>query len=247
MTHYRSYAEPEKPTLSDLYILRRSISGLEDGFGKFTNAFWFLPKSEYVAFESSVLSIKRRLRFFPDVEWASGVSEIVEFCERAMEEWDALETIQTRIDLQDAGFRVPRNFAQRKREKPKELQKEFEALDRDSIQRAIQALTVFIDKESKKRERTHAGRTTEGLKPMSEKKKNKMSKEYEKRKGELAREWGDHYSRWGQLSRLIERDDGTNVEELKQKRQHYFKELERITAEEKELDRLEKEKNIKSN
>ena len=142
--------------LSDLYILRRSIGGLEDGVGSFLNEFWFLIKSEYVAFESYVLSIKRRLRLFPDAEWASGVSEIIKFCERAMEEWDALETIQTKIDLQDAGFRVPRNFAQRKRETPKELQKEFEALDRDSIQRAIQELTVFIDKESKKRERIGA-------------------------------------------------------------------------------------------
>jgi hypothetical protein len=70
--------------------------------------------------------------------------------------WAWRRTIQTKIDLQDAGFRVPRNFAQRKRETPKELQKEFEALDRDSIQRAIQELTVFIDKESKKRERIGA-------------------------------------------------------------------------------------------
>lgn len=152
MTHYKSYAEPEKPTLSDLYILRRSISGLEDGVDAFLNEFWFLTKAEYVAFETYVLSIKRRLRFFPDAEWASGVSEIIKFCERAMEEWDALETIQIKIDLQEPGFRVPRNFAARRREKPKELREEFKKLDLDVIQTAIQALTVFIDKETKKRE-----------------------------------------------------------------------------------------------
>lgn len=141
---------PEKPTLSDLYILRSSIGGLEGGFGKFLNAFWFLPKSEYVAFEFCVLSIKRGLRYFPDAEWAAGVGEIVEFCERAMEEWDALETIQKKIDLQEVGFRAPRNYAERKRGKPKELQKEFESLDRGSIQRAIRELTVFIGIEAEK-------------------------------------------------------------------------------------------------
>lgn len=139
---------PEKPTLSDLYILRSSIGGLEGGFGKFLNAFCFLPKSEYVAFEFCVLSIKRGLRYFPDAEWAAGVGEIVEFCERAMEEWDALETIQKKIDLQEVGFRAPRNYAERKRGKPKELQKEFESLDRGSIQRAIRELTVFIGIEA---------------------------------------------------------------------------------------------------
>lgn len=71
--------------------------------------------------------------------------------------------------------------------------------------------------------------------------------EYEKRKDELAREWGDHYSRWGQLYWQIETDDGTNVEFFRQERQRHLKEMERIAAEEKELDRLEKEKNIKSN
>jgi hypothetical protein len=152
MTHYKSYATPEKPTLSDLYILRRSISGLEDGFGKFMNEFWFLTKSEYVAFESYVLSIKGRLRYFPDAEWATGVSAIIELCERSMEEWEALETIQTKIDLQEVGFRVPRNFAQRRREKPKELLKEFEALGRDSIQRAVLDLTERIDREVRERE-----------------------------------------------------------------------------------------------
>lgn len=152
MTHYKSYATPEKPTLSDLYILRRSISGLEDGFGKFMNEFWFLTKSEYVAFESYVLSIKGRLRYFPDAEWAAGVGEIVEICERAMEEWDALETIQKKIDLQEVGFRAPRNYAERKRGKPKELQKEFESLDRDSIQRAVLDLTERIDREVRERE-----------------------------------------------------------------------------------------------
>ena len=136
--------------LSDLYILRRSIGGLEDGVGSFLNEFWFLIKSEYVAFESYVLSIKRRLRLFPDAEWASGVSEIIKFCERAMEEWDALETIQKKIDLQEVGFRAPRNYAERKRGKPKELQKEFESLDRGSIQRAIRELTVFIGIEAEK-------------------------------------------------------------------------------------------------
>lgn len=141
---------PEKPTLSDLYILRSSIGGLEGGFGKFLNAFWFLPKSEYVAFEFCVLSIKRGLRYSPDAEWAAGVGEIVEFCERAMEEWDALETIQKKIDLQEVGFRAPRNYAERKRGKPKELQKEFESLDRGSIQRAIRELTVFIGIEAEK-------------------------------------------------------------------------------------------------
>ncbi len=139
----------EKPTLSDLYILRSSIGGLEDGFGKFLNAFWFLPKSEYVAFETDVLAAKRRLRYFPDAEWAVGVSAIIKLCERAMEEWDALETVQTKIDLQEAGFRAPRNYAERKRNKPKELLKEFESLDRGSIQRAIRELTVFIGIETK--------------------------------------------------------------------------------------------------
>lgn len=73
-----------------------------------------------------------------------------------------------------------------------------------------------------------------------------MSKEYKKRKDELAREWGDHYSWWGQLYWHIQVDDGTNVEKYKQERQHHLREMERIAAEEKELDRLEKEKNIKS-
>lgn len=141
----------EEP-LSDLYILRRSLGGLEDGVGSFLNEFWFLIKSEYVAFESYVLSIKRGLRLFPGAEWAAGVSEIIKFCERAIEEWDALETIQIKIDLQEPGFRVPRNFAARRREKPKELREEFKKLDLDVIQTAIQALTVFIDKETKKRE-----------------------------------------------------------------------------------------------
>lgn len=148
----KTIATSEKPTLSDLYILRRSISSLEDGFGKFTNAFWFLIKSEYVAFEGCILSIKGRLAYFPDAEWAFGVREILEFCERALDEWDALETIQTKIDLQEVGFRVPRNFAQRKREKPKELQEEFESLDRDSIQRSVLELTERIDKEVRERE-----------------------------------------------------------------------------------------------
>lgn len=69
-----------------------------------------------------------------------------------MEEWEALETIQTKIDLQEVGFRVPSNFAQRRREKPKELLKEFEALGRDSIQRAVLDLTERIDREVRERE-----------------------------------------------------------------------------------------------
>ncbi len=80
---------------------------------------------------------------------------------------------------------------------------------------------------------------------MSEKKK-KLT-EYEKRKDELANEWGEHYQAWGQLYWLIQTDDGTNVERYQQRRQHHLKEMERIAAEEKELDRLEKEKNIKTN
>ena len=74
-----------------------------------------------------------------------------------------------------------------------------------------------------------------------------MSKEYKIRKHELEREWNDHFNRWGQLYWQIETDDGTNVEFFRQERQRHLKEMERIAAEEKELDRLEKEKNIKSN
>lgn len=70
--------------------------------------------------------------------------------------------------------------------------------------------------------------------------------EYEKRKDELAREWGDHYSRWGQLYWQIEVSDGKYVAVLRRERQRHLEEMERISAEERELDRLEKEKNVKS-
>lgn len=76
----------------------------------------------------------------------------------------------------------------------------------------------------------------------NDKEKNTMSKEYEKRKDELARKWGDHYSRWEQLLWQIKTDDGTNVERFRQEQQHHLHEMERIAAEEKELARLEKEK-----
>lgn len=73
-----------------------------------------------------------------------------------------------------------------------------------------------------------------------------MSKEYEKRKDELANEWGDHFYRWGQLYWQIEVSDGKYVAVLRRERQRHLEEMERISAEERELDRLEKEKNVKS-